>query len=143
MSKFSSEQKLQMNEKLKDAIDNFAYRYERYSINYSIAVGCTSDNIDITPMSRFVRASDCFVVLDQNTCVVIFDCTNDDCGIKAANNMLTLFQGANFSSSLYSSIVTASNYSTPELAIKDLFYLLDYAIKHNMNGVLMEHATLI
>jgi len=143
MSTFSTEERSIMQEKLTQAIKDFSYRFKRYEINYSIAIGHSPEDIDLSSLSHYIRESDRFIVLDHNTCAVILDCTNDECGIKAANNLLTHFQGNFFSSLLYTGIVTASNYDTVALMTHDLFYLLDYAIFHNMNNILMESSQLI
>jgi len=140
---FSHEQRSIMGEKLIQAIKDFTYRYKRYGIKFSIAIGHTSDDIDLSPLSHHIRESDRFIVLDHNTCVIVLDCADDDCGIKAANNLLTLFQGSYFSTPLYTAIVTVSNYETSELMVRELFYLLNYAIEHNMNAILVEHSQVI
>jgi hypothetical protein len=140
---FSHEQRSIMSEKLIQATKDFAYRYKRYGIKFSIAIGHTSDEVDLPPLSQHIRESDRFIVLDHNTCAIVLDCANDVCGIKAANNLLTLFQGTYFSATIFTSIVTVSNYTTPELMFKDLFYLLNYAIEHNMNAILVEHSCVI
>ncbi len=143
MPPFSHEQRSIMGEKLIQAVKDFTYRYKRYGIKFSIAIGHTSDEIDLTPLSEHIRESDRFIVLDHNTCAIILDCADDDNGIKAANNLLTLFQGSYFSSPLYAAIVTVSNYEASELMIRELFYLLNYAIEHNMNAILVEHSQVI
>ena len=138
MVTFSAEQRSIMQEKLTQAIKDFSYRFKRYEINYSIAIGYSPEELDLTPLSHFIRESDRFVVLDQHTYAIILDCTDDESGIKAANNLLTHYQGEHFSKPLYTSIVTADNFDTVPLMIQELFYLLDYALEHNMNSILME-----
>jgi len=143
MPLFSHEQRSVMGEKLIQAIKDFTYRYKRYGIKFSIAIGHTTDDIDLSSLSEHVRESDRFIVLNHNTCVIVLDCADDDCGIKAANNLLTLFQGNYFSGSMYTAIVTASNYDTSLLMVRELFYLLNYAIENNMNAILVEHSQVI
>lgn len=143
MSTFSHEYLSSMQEKLLQAMKDFKYRFKRYGINYSIAIGYSPENVDLTPLSLHIRESDLFIVLDHNTCAVILDSTNDEGGIKAANNLLSHFQGNFFSIPLYTGIVTASNYDTVALMMHDLFYLLDYAIKNNMNNIIMEPSQVI
>lgn len=138
MSTFSHKACLIMQEKLLQTMKDFSYRLKLYGINYSIAIGYSPENVDLTPLSQHIRESDLFIVLDHNTCAVILDSTNDESGIKTANNLLSHFQGKFFSTSLYSAIVIASNYDTVTLMMHDLFYLLDYAIKNNMNNIIME-----
>lgn len=143
MSIFSNEQHSLMTGKLAQAIKDFSYRFKRYDVNYSMAIGYSPENIDMSPLSQHIRETDRFIVLDHNTCVVIFDCANDEAGTKAANNMLTRFEGTFFSTPLFTSIVTASNYENVSLMMDELFYLLNYAIEHNMKNILMGHSQLI
>lgn len=143
MSTFSNEQRSIMQEKLSQGIKDFAYRFKRYEINYSVAIGYSPDEIDFSRMSNYIRETDRFIILDHNTCAVILDSANDECGIKATNNLLTHFQGEFFSATLYACIVTASNYDTSALMTHELFYLLNYAIEHNMNNILVEYSQVI
>lgn len=143
MSTITSEQYSLMKEKLSQAVKDFGYRFKRYEINYSITIGYTSEDIDLTQMAGFIRETDRFIILNHNTCAVILDCSDEIRGIKAANNLLTHYQSVFFSIPLYLSIVTASNYETNSKMIHELFYLLDYAIKHNMNNILLDHSQVI
>ncbi len=138
MVTFSNRQHSLMKEKLTQAVKDFSYRFRRYEVNYSIAIGHTPEEIDLSILSQHIRQSDRFIILDHNTCAVILDCTSDTCGMKAANNLLTHFQGIFFSIPIYVGIVTASNYDTDFKMVHELFYLLEYAIEHNMNSVLVE-----
>lgn len=143
MSTFTHEQHSLMKEKLSQAVKDFAYRFKRYKINYSIAIGHTPEDTDLSQISGFIRETDRFIVLSHNTCAIILDCSDELRGTKAANNLLTKFQGNFFSKPLYFTIVTASNYEADSKMIHELFYLLDYAIKHNMNNILLEHYQVI
>jgi hypothetical protein len=143
MSTFSNEQLTSMKEKLLHALKDFDYRLKRYEVNYSIALGYSPAEIDLSPMAHYIRESDHFVILNHNTCAVIFDCTDEERGIKAANNLLTHFQGAFFSTPLYTSIVTASNYSATPQMLHDLFYLVNYAISHHLSNIVVEPSQLM
>jgi hypothetical protein len=143
MSTFSNEQHSLMKEKLAQAIKDFSYRLKRYDVNYSVALGYVPDNIDLSPLSKHIRETDRFIILDHHTCAVILDCTNEECGIKAANNLLTHFQGSFFSTPLYTCVVTASNFDSIALMNQELFYLLDYAIEHNMTSILLERSQVV
>ncbi|HEX5670160.1 MAG TPA: hypothetical protein VFX66_01385, partial [Sulfuricurvum sp.] len=64
-------------------------------------------------------------------------------GIKAANNLLTHFQGSFISTPLYVSVVIASNYEADSKMIHELFDLLDNAVEHNMNNIILEQTQAI
>ncbi len=121
----------------------FSYRYERYKTDYSIALGYSPMDIDLEPMSNFIRNTDKFIVLNNNTCVIFLDYANDESGIKAANNLLTKFLGSAFDTPLYSAIVTASNYSSPDAMIRELFHLIDFAITNNTNQQVIDRTQII
>jgi hypothetical protein len=137
----SSYKKLQIyQKKLLESTKEFRYRYERYNFNYSIAIVYSPEEIDFPPMSNFIRVTDVFIVLDNNTYAIVFDCTDDNSGTKAANILLMKFQGKAFDIPLYSAIVTASNYSSPEEMNRKLFCLLNFGIAHNMNQEVIDHS---
>lgn len=143
MSTFTHEQYSLMRDKLSQAIKDYSYRLKRYKVNYSIAICHSPKDIDLGPLSSQIRQTDRYIVFGHNTCAVVLDCTNEIEGIKAANNLLTHFQGSFFSTPLYVGIVTAGNYETDTKMIHELFYLLDYAIEHNMNNILVDHSQVI
>lgn len=138
MSPFSIEERSSMQQILLKEIREFSYRHQRYQIDYSLSIGYSPEPVELNSLSAFIRESDHFIELKPNICAVILDCANDDNGVKAANNLLSRFQGNFFSTPLYASIVTARDFETPLLMVNDLFYLLDYAITHNMNNMLMD-----
>jgi hypothetical protein len=90
-------------------------------------------------MSNFIRVTDVFIVLDNNTCAIVFDCTDSNSGTKAANILLTKFQGKAFDTQLYSAIVTASDYSSPKEMNQKLFSLLHFSVERNMNQQVIDH----
>jgi hypothetical protein len=124
--------------RLLEEITDLNYAFTRYQINYSIAIGHTEEAIDMTPLSTYLRKSDRLVVLDEHLCAIIFNHTDDEGGIKAANNLLTYFQTSYFSKSLYACVVTASNHSDPSQAVHALFDLLNYAVSQNMNNLILD-----
>lgn len=127
---------------LHEAID-FEYRYRRYEINYSIAIGLTTEEIDMSALSSFIRSSDRFVVLTPNICAVILDSAGDQEGIKAANNLLTYFQNHFFGHTLYAAVSTASNHLDAAQLIHEAFDLLEYAISNNMNNLVVDSSQVI
>ncbi len=143
MVSYSTEQHSLMKEKLTQAIKDFTYRLKRYDVNYSIALGHTPECVDLSPLSKQIRTTDRFIILDQHTYAVILDCADETGGIKAANNLLTHFQGSFFSIPLYTCVVTAGNYDSVALMNQELFYLLDYVIEHNMMSILLERSQIV
>lgn len=143
LSRFFNKKGPIYQKQLQESALEFSYRYERYQTNYSIALGHSPAKIDLSPMSNFIRNTDRFIILNDNTCAIILDCANDECGIKAANNLLTKFQGSAFNIPLYSAIVTASNYSSLGTMLGELFHLIDFAITNNINQQVIDHTQII
>lgn len=138
-----TERRLIMQQKLMQAIKDFDYRFKRYQISYSIAIGHSPSNIDLTIFSSHIRATDRFITFDRNTCAIIFDCTNDESGIKAANNLLSHYHSNFYGTPLFASIVTVSNYDSTQNMTQNLFELLNHAVKHNMDSMILEHSQVI
>lgn len=143
MHQLTNEKSHTYQKQLLESAMEFSYRYERYNINYSIAIGYSPEEIDLSPMSNFIRETDKFIVFSNNICAILLDCTNDESGIKAANNLLTKFQGNAFDTPLYSAVVTASNYASSEKMIRELFHLIDFAIANNTNQQVIDHSQII
>jgi hypothetical protein len=129
--------------KLLENAMEFKYRYERYKINYSIAMGYSPYKFDLESMSSFIRSTDKVVIFNKNSCAIFIDYANDECGLKAANNLLSKFQGRIFDAILYSAVVTASNYPSADTMILDLFHLIDFAIVNNTNQQVIDHTQII
>ncbi len=137
------EKRQTLQAKLLHEATDYEYRFKRYHLNYSIAIGFTPESIDMTPLSAFIRASDRFVVLEPNICAIILDGTADEGGIKAANNLLTYFQNHFFGHSLFASVATASNFIDASHLVHEVFDLLEYAIANNMDNLLIDSSQVI
>ena len=124
--------------RLLEEITDLDYAFSRYQVNYSIALGYTVDKVDMEPLNTYLRKSDRLIVLNEHLCAVVFNHTDDEGGIKAANNLLTYFQTAYFGKSLYASVVTASNHNDPAQAVHALFDLIDYSVSKNMNNLILD-----
>ena len=118
---------------------DFQYRLERYNIDYSIAVGFTKGiDIDLNAFQNHIRNSDRFVVLSKNMYAVILDCADEQCGLKAANNLLTKFQHQYFACPLFASVVNGSNYTNVKDMFRSLFHLLEYGVTHNFDNQVLD-----
>ncbi|MCK9371794.1 MAG: hypothetical protein M0P91_01245 [Sulfuricurvum sp.] len=133
----------EMYEKLAQKITDFDYRHTRYKVNYSIAVSYTPESLDMAPLISYIRKTDRYICLDETVHAVVFDCANAEQGIKAANNLLTYFQHANFSKSIYASIIIADDFTNTGQMIAKLFDLLDYAIQHNMDNLIVDSSQIV
>ncbi len=123
---------------IQERINNFSYRSQRYGHVFSLSVALCEKGIDLRGYCDYKRQSDVFIVLENNLCCLILDCTDANSGVKAANNMLTSFQSHNFSKTLYSSIISSDEYPESERMINELFYVLKYAIENNMDNIVVD-----
>lgn len=120
-----------MQEKLIQTLKDFDYRYKRYEINYSIAIGYCSEDVNLSVLSDYIRGDDRFIVLDHHTCAIIFNYSNVQLGIQAANNILNRFHSTFLSAPLFATLVTASNYDSVTQMVPELLNLLQDAIEHD------------
>ncbi|MDP1785071.1 MAG: hypothetical protein Q8K81_06565, partial [Sulfuricurvum sp.] len=115
-------------------VADYHYRFSRYHATYSIALVFTSEvDVDFSVFSQHLRASDKQIFLQTNLCAIIFDGTNEEQGIKAANNLLSHVQNIFFTKHLYMAVVTATTNSTQFQTVHDLFDLIAYALNHNLD----------
>ncbi len=120
-----------MQEKLVQTLKDFDYRYKRYQINYSIAIGYCSEDVNLSVLSDYIRSDDRFIVLDHHTCAIVFNYSNVQSGIQAANNILSHFHSTFVSAPLFGAVVTASNYDSVTQMVPELLNLLQDAIEHD------------
>lgn len=121
-------------ESLKDQI----YECERYKVNFTLAIGATSSDIDMKNFSDIIRETDRFIVLDDHICCIAFPFTDHDQGLKAASNLLSKFEMQFFSKKVYLGIANTEECPSPEVHIQQLFDVLVYAITNGMNNIPMD-----
>ncbi|MFA6143809.1 MAG: hypothetical protein WCW84_04840 [Sulfurimonas sp.] len=125
-------------EELVAKVSLYDYRYVRYSINYSIATSYVTEPTDLSHIALDLRQSDGFVKLNDHLYIIFLDATNDDQGIKTSTNILNKVQAKFFTKHLYMAVVTASNYRDSFQMVHDLFDLIEYALIHNMNNIVID-----
>ena len=128
---------------IKSALEHYAYRGDRYDIDFSVAIGLSDNDIDLRPFSSYTRKSDAFLILEKNLCCVVLDCTPAGGGMKAAENMLVGFQQRFFGRSLYSSVVWYREYRDVNKMVHHLFDILEYSISNNMDNMVVDPTQVI
>lgn len=134
MLELSKNERKEFQDKLLEASGGYEYDFERYEVSYSIAIAYLSEPLDISDICSRIRKSDRHVPLNDHFHAVIFDFTNVEEGIKAANKLLTYFQVAHFGKSVYAAVVTSNGKQTPSQMITKLFDLLTYSVDHNLDN---------
>lgn len=116
----------------------YDYRYVRYGINYSIATSYVTEPTDLSLIASNLRQSDEFFKISDHLYIIFLDATNDEQGIKTCANILSNVQAQFFTKHLYMAVVTASNYRDSFQMVHDLFDLIEYALIHNMNNIVID-----
>jgi len=129
---------------LQEESENYHYRFSRYHAPYSIVLAYISEeNGDLSSCGSYIRNSDSVIFFQSNFCAIIFDNTNEEEGIKAANNVLSRVQARFFSKHFYMAIIAANDEQSEFQTIHDLFDLISYALEHNMDNLVLDSSQVI
>lgn len=119
-------------------IASCSYRNKRYSFNFSIAIAFAGDEVDLKSFSDHKRKTDKFIVLEEHLACLILEGTDSDSAIRATSKLHNKFQLENFNKKIFIAVVTASDYADDNAMIHSLFNLLEYAVKHNMDNLVID-----
>lgn len=125
-------------EALVKACEEPHYRFTRYHVRYSLALAYIEEGCDLTICGSHLRESDSIIFLQPNFCAILFDNTNEEYGIKAANNVLTRIQNLYFAKHFYMAVITANDEQSEFQMIHDLFDLMAYALENNMDNLVVD-----
>jgi hypothetical protein len=129
---------------LLQSIEEYHYRFSRYHADYSILFAYISEEDgDLSICSGHIRESDTILFFQTNFCAMIFDNTNEEQGIKAANNLLTRIQNRFFAKHLYMAIINATAEQSEFQMVHDLFDLLTFALEHRMDNLVVDSSQII
>lgn len=129
----------QYEQKLLDALELYHYQHQRYGVDYTIAIGATPEDIDMSRFSETIRMTDRFIRLDQNVCAVIFGFNNAEQGVKATSNMLHKYESCFFSRKIFVGIGNSEYEADPLQHIKKAFETLCYTISAGMCNLPMDY----
>ncbi len=125
--------------KVLDAIEVFKYQKDRYDINYTIAIGASDADIDMSAFKGLIRKTDGFSYLEDNICVMIFAFNDANQGIKAASNMLSKFEMQYFGKKIYLGMINSQEEEKADKQIKKLFETLCYGIENGMSNIPLDY----
>lgn len=139
-----NQQRQQYQETLIKATTEYHYRFSRYQTQYSVALAYISEeNGDLKICGEYLRESDTIVFFQPNFCGIVFDNTNEEEGIKAANNILSRVQNLFFAKHFYMATITATPEQSEFQMIHDVFDLIAYALEHNMDNLVVDTSQII
>ena len=124
-------------------IDDYFYKRKRYDQHFSLAIGLSDPNVDISVYAEHNRQTDMFITLEKNLCCEVFDGTSAESGIKAADILLTDFESHFYAKRIFASIVFSKDYDTSSPMVNRLFDILEYAYSHNMENMIVDNSLLI
>lgn len=130
-------------ERLTNVSADYHYKFTRYQAHYTIALAYITEEADLSISTEHIRESDVFIFLKPNLCAIIFDNTNEEQGIKAANNLLSRIQSLFFTKHLYIAVVTSHHDKSQFQMIHDLFDLLSYALTNHMDNLVVDSSQVI
>ena len=120
------------------AVDDFAYRRKRYAINYSMAIGLCDSKFDLKDFIYSKRQTDLVIQLEKNLYCVVFDATPMKYTIQAVSNLKVRFKQKFGNEHIYISAVSSKDYYNEDEMISSLFEVLDYSIRHDMEGLVTD-----
>ncbi|MGB5965582.1 MAG: hypothetical protein WBF77_04940 [Sulfurimonadaceae bacterium] len=124
-------------------IDDYFYKRKRYGQHFSLAVGLSDPDINLSVFNEHNRQTDMFIVLEKNLCCEVFDGTSAESGIKAAAILLTSFESHFYTKRIFASIVFSNDYDTSSQMVNRLFDILEYAFSHNMENMVVDNSLMI
>ncbi|MCL4432580.1 MAG: hypothetical protein M1300_09695 [Epsilonproteobacteria bacterium] len=138
------EHRKHFQEQLLNDVSGYHYRFTRYHTPYSISlVYIAETSVSLDTLEKHLRESDKIIFIQTNLYAIIFDDTNEEQGLKAAENLLYFIQNICFTKYLYMAVVTVNSNNTEFQTIHDLFDLLSYALDHNMDNSVLESSQVI
>ena len=120
-------------------VERYAYEKDRYNIEYAIAVGTTTETLDMQGFSQTIRMTDSFIMLDDNMYAVVFASASTELGVKAASNLLHKFEMQFFTSKIFLGIISSQAESDPKKMVRKLFTTLSYSIAEGMSNIPIDY----
>ncbi len=124
-------------------IDDYFYKHKRYDQQFSLALGLTDIDIDLSVFAEHNRQTDLFIELEKYFCCEVFDGTDAESGIRAASNSLTGFEHHYYTKRIFVSIVYSKEYDTSSKMVNRALDILEYAYAHNMDNVVVDNSSML
>ena len=124
-------------------IDDYFYKRKRYNQHFSLAIGLSDPDVDVSAFDEHNRQTDMFIKLEKNLCCEVFDGTCAESGIKAAAILLTGFESHFYTKRIFASIVFSNNYDTSSQMVHRLFDILEYSYSQNMVNMVVDNSLMI
>lgn len=120
-------------------LSEYMYRHARYHVDFSIvAVYCADAFINLETFQEKLRKTDKLIYLNDNLCCIILDGISEEACEKAAENVNYHLLQINVNQKYYISAADLKN-CEPKYTdmIQSLFERLEYAIKNNLQNIVI------
>ncbi|PHR54174.1 MAG: hypothetical protein COA44_14095 [Arcobacter sp.] len=111
--------------------EDFFYKFNRYNFDFTIVLLYSNTPLDSMFLQNHIRKSDKLVNLQNNLFCLVLDMTSQEQGLKAIENLISLYEIKHFSQKLYISFANTQDYSDAQSIKSHLFSFLNYAVKEN------------
>ena len=121
-----------------DFIAPALYRYERYSVDSSLALLYSDEEINYDACSCHIRQSDSLIQLNPNLIGIVFDNVSLAHGIKASENLLMSYRKFNMNQNLFFAVTSVADQESSLDKGEELMLLLRYAIKNKLKNEIVD-----
>ena len=138
--KYIKNNQTELFETILNDISAYAYRNARYDVEFSlVAIYCANDfAVDVEILKEKLRKTDEFIYLNDNLCCIILDGISAEACEKAAENVNYHLLQINANYKYYLSAADSQNYNPKYInMIQNLFERLEYAIKNNLQNIVI------
>lgn len=116
-------------------LEEYSYRKQRYGIDYTIALYISSKEIPKDIIKSYIRCTDRLIPLDANFVAVIFDFADEEKGLKASENLLSLIEPELFEEEIYLGVVSSHGDFDEKGSVRHALDLLIESIQSGCNDV--------
>ncbi len=121
--------------KILDNIQEYSYRKRRYGVDFTITLYISSKKIDLDIVKNYIRDTDKLIQLASNVIAVVFDFADEERGLKASENLLSLLEPRLFDEEIFISIVNSHDNFDEKEQVRHLLDLLIESIQNGYNDV--------
>jgi len=118
-----------------EEVEEYAYRNNRYNVNFTIALFISDKKLDLNLASKTIRDTDKAIVLEDNFLATVFDFSDSKSGFKAAENLLSKLEPQVFGGKIFVSIVSSEDSIDDDEQIRKALNILIDEISKKLDGI--------
>ncbi|RLA72943.1 MAG: hypothetical protein DRG24_01570 [Epsilonproteobacteria bacterium] len=125
------------HDRLDELIHLYKYRFHRYGLEFSLIFFYTVEDVDLSSYASLVRLTDSFLKLEDNFYAIVYEGTDIEQSVKAAQNIIAHFERDYQGKTVYVSAVSAKERSDENDMIDQLFVRLGKSIKEKLSSTIV------